>query len=86
MMKRDIRELFFVVLGALLSALSFDLFLVPHEIAPGGIAGVATFFHYLLGVPVGTMILSINIPIFLIGLKYLGWSFGFRTALGTLLL
>lgn len=68
-----------ITVGAGCMALSYDLFLVPHKIAPGGAAGVATILHYLFKLPVGTMIFVVNIPLFAWGLKEFGKKFGFRT-------
>jgi len=72
-------DFFMITLGAACMALSYDLFLVPHKIAPGGAAGVATILHYLFKLPVGTMIFVVNIPLFAWGLKEFGKKFGFRT-------
>lgn len=67
-MKR-LKKYAFVVLGSVVMALGLDLFLVPAKIASGGVSGVSTVFHYLTGVPVGVLMLLINIPIFIVGLK-----------------
>lgn len=72
-------DFFVITLGAALMALSYDLFLVPHNIAAGGAAGLAVIFHYLFKLPVGTMIFVINIPLFIWGLMEFGKKFGFRT-------
>jgi uncharacterized membrane-anchored protein YitT (DUF2179 family) len=68
-----------ITLGAALMALSYDLFLVPHRIAPGGAAGLATIFHYLFKLPVGAVIFAINIPLFAWGIAEFGKRFGLRT-------
>jgi len=70
------------------TALAFNLFLIPHKIAPGGLSGFATVIYYVSGgrIPVGTIMIILNIPLFLIGIKELGGSFGFRTLLATILL
>ena len=64
-MKR-LKKYAFVVLGSVVMALGLDLFLVPAKIASGGVSGVSTVFHYLTGVPVGVLMLLINIPIFIV--------------------
>ncbi len=55
-------------LGAAIMAVSLDVFLVPFQIAPGGVSGLATVLGYFTALPVGLMILLINIPILLWGL------------------
>lgn len=73
-----------VTTGVFLLALGLDLFLVPNKIAPGGVSGIATILHYLLGVPVGMTMLALNVPLFLSGIYRLGLKFGFRSLYGTI--
>jgi uncharacterized membrane-anchored protein YitT (DUF2179 family) len=40
-----------MVLAALLTAVSLDLFLAPSEIAPGGVSGLAIILNRLAGRP-----------------------------------
>jgi uncharacterized membrane-anchored protein YitT (DUF2179 family) len=76
---RVIYDFFMITVGCGLMALSYDLFLVPHKIAPGGAAGLATILHYLFKLPVGVVIFIVNIPLFIWGLLEFGKKFGFRT-------
>lgn len=69
-----------------LVALGLDLFLVPFKIAAGGLSGVATILHYVLGVPVGTTMLVLNVPLFLLGLARLGIKPVVRSLYGTVAL
>ena len=89
MQKRtNLYDYFFIILGTLVTALSFNLFLIPHKIAPGGLSGIATVIYHISGgrISVGTTMLVLNVPLFLMGIKELGGSFGFRTLLATVLL
>ena len=63
-------------------------FLVPYKLAPGGVTGVATVLFYLLGevVPVGTIMLILNVPLFAFGYKLIGRKFIVRTLVSTVLL
>ncbi|MEW6425159.1 MAG: YitT family protein [Bacillota bacterium] len=79
-------EFFGVTTGVFLIALGLDLFLVPNKIAAGGVSGIATVLHYLLGLPVGMTMLALNIPLFLLGIYRLGLKFGFRSLYGTIAL
>jgi uncharacterized membrane-anchored protein YitT (DUF2179 family) len=84
--KRVLNDYLLLILGCLLTALSFNLFFIPNEIAPGGLSGVATVLHYLFGFPVGVTTLILNIPLFLVGIRQLGGHFGIRTLFSTILL
>jgi uncharacterized membrane-anchored protein YitT (DUF2179 family) len=77
-----------IVFGSLLTGASINVFLVPYKIAPGGVSGVATVVYYLSGerFPVGATMLALNIPLFIMGLRYIGRKFIFRTLLSTVLL
>lgn len=71
-----------VTIGVIFTALGLNLFLVPNKIAAGGVGGIATVLHYLIGVPVGMTMLVLNIPLFAIGFYRLGLRFGFRSIYG----
>ena len=68
-MRALIKRYALTIIGAAIVALSLDLFLIPAEIAPGGVSGLAIVINYLTGVPVGLAILMLNIPIFLLGAR-----------------
>ena len=69
---KRIREYLLLTTGALVLTLGMDLFLVPFKIAPGHIGGLAIITHHYLGLPVGVFMLLVNVPIFLLGVRYLG--------------
>ncbi len=75
-----------ITTGSLLAATGLVMFLVPNKIASGGVSGLATVIYHLSGFPVGSIILIINIPFFLLGLKVLGKSFGLKTLWGIVVL
>ena len=74
-----------IVLGCVLGAAAYPLFLVPNNIAPGGLTGIATILNYLFGWPVGITSLVLNLPLFLIGYKAMGRVFVFRSLVATVL-
>ncbi len=70
-----------ITLGALLQALSIRLFLVPAGLVNGGISGIAQIINHYTGWPIGLMIFLGNLPLFIIGWRYLGGRrFAMRTA------
>ncbi|MCG0275298.1 MAG: YitT family protein [Thermosediminibacteraceae bacterium] len=75
-----------IIIGCFVASIGLTMFLVPNKIAAGGVSGLATVLHYLLGVPVGWTMLAFNIPLFIAGVVFLGSGFGAKTILGTLLL
>lgn len=77
-----------IVTGTLITALAFNLFIIPHQIAPGGVSGIGALVYYVSDqrIPVGVTIIVLNIPLFAASLKMLGGRFGIRTLLATILL
>jgi len=63
------------MLGAVLYALSVDMFTSPNNIAPGGVTGISTILNSLFDLPIGMMMMIINIPIFILGGIFIGWKY-----------
>lgn len=77
----EIRDYILIVTGALLQALALRLFLVPVNLVNGGVSGAAQLINHYTGWPIGLMIFSGNVPLFLLGWRYLGGRrFALRTA------
>jgi len=73
---------FLIILGGVfLQALGMRLFLIPAHLASGGVAGLAQIINYHTHFPIGIMVILGNIPLFILGWRYLG---GFRFALRTI--
>jgi uncharacterized membrane-anchored protein YitT (DUF2179 family) len=81
---KQLTEFFWVTAGVVLTALGLDLFLIPNKIAAGGVSGIATILHYVIGSPVGLTMLALNVPLFAMGIYRLGLTFGFRSLYGTI--
>jgi len=78
----DGRDVLLILAGVFLQALAMRLFLIPARLASGGIAGLAQIIHYYTQWTIGLMVIIGNIPLFLLGWRYLG---GLRFALRTVL-
>ena len=84
--KRDIMMAYAqIVIGSVIGAAAYPTFLIPNNIAPGGLTGVATILNFLAGWPVGITALVLNIPLFLIGYRTMGKVFAFRSLVATAL-
>ena len=79
-------EIVLTIIGALIMALGVSLFLLPNQLSSGGVAGIATITYYLLKIPMGTMILLINIPLFMMAFFKVGKSFFVKSLIGTIAL
>mgnify|MGYP001386727539 CR=1 FL=1 len=72
----NIIEYTLVVVGALFVAVAFNIFLLPHEIASGGVAGISTITKYLFGWE----------PSIVQWVLILGKNFGVKSLIGTIIL
>jgi uncharacterized membrane-anchored protein YitT (DUF2179 family) len=75
------RDYALILLGSLLQAVALRLFFVPADLASGGVSGISQLINHFTGWPIGVMILVGNIPLFLLGWRFLGGRrFALRTA------
>ena len=72
------------IIGSFIMAAGTSLFLLPNQLSSGGVAGVATILYYLLKIPMGTAILSINIPLFAFSAYKIGKGFLVKSLIGTI--
>ncbi|MDP1778768.1 MAG: YitT family protein, partial [Anaerolineales bacterium] len=70
-----------IALGALIQAVSLRIFYVPADLASGGVSGISQLINHFTGWPIGLMILIGNVPLFVLGWRFLGGRrFALRTA------
>jgi len=68
-------------IGCVLCGLSYAVFLIPHQIVPGGVTGIAMILFFLFKTPVGIITIALNIPLFFIGIKTLGLKYGIQSVI-----
>ena len=67
-----VRDYGLIAVGALLQALAMDLFLVPGQLAAGGVSGAAQIVNRYTGLPIGGLIVAANVPLLILGWRGLG--------------
>ncbi|HOM02308.1 MAG TPA: YitT family protein [Acetivibrio sp.] len=84
----EFKDYLLITTGSLITAMAINVFMVPYKIAPGGISGIATVIYYITDakVPVGTAMLILNVPLFMMGIRLIGKKFTIKTLYGTILL
>lgn len=75
-----------ITFGCLLAGFSLSCFLAPNDIIAGGVSGIATIINHFFKVPIGVMIIIINVPIFIWGIIKFGKSLGIATLYATVAL
>lgn len=81
-LRRNLADLSLVILGSIIMGIGYSLFLIPHHFVPGGVSGISMIINYFTKLPVGMMILVLNIPVFIVGIKIMGRKYGLRSLLG----
>ena len=75
-----------IITGTAIMAFGTTLFLLPNQLSSGGFSGLGTITYYLLGIPLGTTTLILNIPLFIMSLVKNGRKFFLNALLGTVFL
>lgn len=83
---RKAMEYGMLIVGSLVLATSFNLFLNPNQIASGGVSGLSTILHNLFGFSPALVQWACNIPLFLLGLKLLDRQYSMKAAVGSIIL
>ncbi len=81
-----ISDFFRIAIGTIIMAAGLELFLIPNQLSTGGFSGIAIIIYYILKVPVGTTILLLNIPLFIIAYFKVGKEFFAKAVIGTIFL
>lgn len=64
-----------ILIASVVLALSFNMFLLPHEVLTGGVTGVAMILGLSSPINAGIWIIILNIPILIVGWMKLGRVF-----------
>jgi uncharacterized membrane-anchored protein YitT (DUF2179 family) len=64
-----------ILLCEVLNAAAYNALIIPAKLLSGGVVGGALLLNQLFDLPVGLQTLIYNIPIFIIGYRYLGRRF-----------
>ena len=82
--KQFIIQIIETIIGSFIMALAVSLFLLPNELSSGGFSGIATIMYYTFKIPMGTTILALNIPLFLLATVKIGKKFLEKSIVGTI--
>lgn len=79
-------DLLKMTIGTLIMAIGIEQFLLPNQLSTGGFSGIGTVIYYTMGISVGTTMLVLNIPLFIIAYFKVGKKFFINAVIGTFLL
>ena len=86
MLFTSIFDYFYLIIGALLSAVAASVFYTPARLTGGGATGIGAIFYYVFGLDQGIVMMGANLLLFLLGVKFFGIKYGIRALIGSTLL
>ena len=63
--KQTIIDYIIIAIGAFIFSFGIAMFTSPNNIAPGGVSGIGTMLNHLFNIPIGSVIIAVNIPLFI---------------------
>lgn len=68
-----------IILGAALSSVGLEIFLIPNNIIDGGIVGISIMSSYITHFPLGIFTFGLNLPFLIMGYRQIGKTFVLST-------
>jgi len=78
----EIKNVVLIVIGIFSAAFGLKGFLLSSRFIDGGVTGVSMLISDIFGVPLPLLLLLVNVPFVLIGLRQVGRRFALKSALG----
>lgn len=84
--KRRLIQLFLLSMGVLSAGFGLKGFLLPNDFIDGGAVGISLLISEITGWPLSLLLLLVNIPFVVLGLRTIGFDFAVKTAIGIIAL
>ncbi|WP_027623547.1 YitT family protein [Clostridium lundense] len=81
--KENGKNIIFIILGTLISAIGVNVFLVNAKLLSGGVSGITLIIQYIFKIPAGYTLFAINIPLLYLSYKKMNKKFTLFTLVGT---
>ena len=82
--KATLIDLLMIALGCAIYGISLDMISVPNKLADGGLSGISLILHHFWGINMGLSTLVLNIPLILLGYRFMGKRLLAYTIWGTM--
>ena len=83
---REAKDYFVILIGLISYTIGWTLFLLPNNIALGGVPGISSILKWAWGTPVQATFFSVNAVLLILALKILGLKFCIKTIYGIVVL
>lgn len=71
-----------MLLGAIITAVGLQFFLLPNHLLDGGVTGISIIMSHISGLPLGVFLVIFNIPFVVLGYRKFGKDFAAYSVLG----
>jgi len=78
-LREELKNNLLVVVGLLVAAAAYRMYLIPNRVVNGGFTGVGQLLNQATGLSVGFVNIALNVPLFLVSLESMGLRFGVRS-------
>ena len=85
-LREELKNDLLVVVGLLVAAAAYRMYLIPNQVVNGGFTGVGQLLNHATGISIGLVNIALNVPLFLISMKSMGLRFGVRSLVTMVLL
>lgn len=79
------KKILMIILGCLISAFSFNLFMVPYNILPGGVSGISLIVNHFIHIEKAAFILIVLLVLLFVSLFALGREITYKAIIGSIL-
>ena len=76
---KNVQKYAMLFLGAIITAVGLEIFLVPNNIIDGGVVGLSIMASHLSGLPLGLFLVLLNLPFLYLGYAQIGKTFAIST-------
>ncbi|MBS9768695.1 MAG: YitT family protein [Flavobacteriaceae bacterium] len=85
-LRKDITNVMYILLGVLMASIGLKGFLLPNDFLDGGAMGIALLIKNITNIDISLLIVLINLPFILIGIKQVSVKFAIKSAIAILVL
>lgn len=85
--KSEILNIFFIIIGTVIMAFAFNVFMLPNNVSPSGFSGLSALICFFLAkvgiiIPTSAVYLLLNVILYAIAYKLLGKKFALMALIG----
>ena len=79
---QELHDYLLILVGLVSYTIGWVVFLLPNNIATGGVPGISSILYWASKIPVQATFFAVNAVLLLLALKILGWKFCVKTIYG----